>query len=474
MQPAAVPKRRFNKGRSLILPWGLAAGAAAINIYINVMNLRIGGVGSFSLALNGALFAATCLACKQKNAWGAALVVWTSHCLFVSPFSFSLLVPGIMLCGALMLEFESLSCYLRQHLALICTLLFCYLGSELFYQGERASSFIESALTFLRFAMIFIAVPAFARVVARAKDVQEGVVVSVTLFAGYLLTIYLTSDRLVYGESNTEEISAAVGNQTITVVRTWMGPALACVSCAAFGQAFAARSLARSVPSFTLAAFALSVTMRIGSRGGTIAALAGMSIITVLSLFRKGRSAHRVLMALAVASAAYVLIFQSSQSIEAISKRTIEAEDNIGQVSARPDRWLWSLEQVCSAPMGVGYTQTPIGNISHAHNDILIVSMSYGAAAGIIVIALFSIKLRRLVKSAFSQGPRTAQALAGLGLLVTFGIASNIDMLLVVGFVFEWSWMLLCVLEEYSASTNAIEKIPNPMRLESSPPNLAG
>jgi hypothetical protein len=322
--------------------------------------------------------------------------------------------------------------------------------------------------------MIFVAVPAVARIIARARDTQEGVIVSVALFAGYLLTIYLTSDRIVYGEDSTEDIASSVGNQTITVVRTWMGPALACVSCAAFGQAFATQGLFRSISCFALAVFTLSVTMRIGSRGGTIAALAGISIITVLSFLRKGRFTNKVLMALATTLAAFVLIFQSSQSMVAISKRIIEAENNPGQVTARPDRWVWSLEQVCKAPMGVGYTETPIGNISHAHNDILIVSMSYGAAAGITVIALFSIKLRRLVKSSFSQGPRTAQALAGLGLLLTFGIASNIDMLLVVGFVFEWGWMLVCVLEEYSTNTNAMEEIHNPMRLESFPPNVAG
>jgi hypothetical protein len=164
-----------------------------------------------------------------------------------------------MLWAVLMIEPHRLYRHLREHLILICVLLFCYLGSELFYQGQRTSTFLESALAFFRLASIFIAVPAFARVVAKARDMQEGVVVSVALFSAYLLYIYLSSDRMVYGEDHTQEIDAAVGNLTITAMSTWLGPALACVACALFGrplplQACSVRFLASSwqLPRFRL------------------------------------------------------------------------------------------------------------------------------------------------------------------------------------------------------------------------------
>jgi hypothetical protein len=443
------------KKPSLLPSWGLALGAAAIGIYGNVMDLRIGGVASFSVAVNAALLIATSLACKQANAWGAALVLWTSHCLFASPFTFRIIVPAMMLWAVLMIEPQRLYRHLREHLILICVLLFCYLGSELFYQGQRTSTSLESALAFFRLASIFIAVPAFARIVAKARDMQEGVVVSVALFSAYLLYIYLSSDRMVYGEDKTQEIDAAVGNLTITAMSTWLGPALACVACALFGQAFATPSLVRAIPCLTLAASALSVIMRVGARGATIAALAGMGIIAPLSFLRKGRLAHNVLVVVVVAAATCFFTFGSSKPMEAISKRFVEAQNNPHQVTARPDRWLLSLEQVCEAPMGTGYTVAPIGLASQAHNDLLIVSMSYGAAAGITVVVLFLAKLLRLLKATFSRRVRTQYAIAGLGLLATFGIASNLDMLLVVGFVFEWSWMVLCVLEEYSSDDTA-------------------
>jgi hypothetical protein len=195
--------------------------------------------------------------------------------------------------------------------------------------------------------------------------------------------------------------------------------------------------------------------MRVGARGATIAALAGMGIIALLSFLRKGRFAQNVLVAVILAAAVCFFIFGSNKPMEAISKRFIEAQNNPHQVTARPDRWLLSLEQVCDAPMGTGYTVAPIGLATQAHNDVLIVSMSYGAAAGITVVVLFLAKLLRLLKATFTRGARTQFAIAGLGLLATFGIASNLDMLLVVGFVFEWSWMLLCVLEEYSSNDTA-------------------
>ena len=110
----------------------------------------------------------------------------------------------------------------------------------------------------------------------------------------------------------------------------------------------------------------------------------------------------------------------------------------------RAYRWWWSFEYFVNNPLGVGWTIIPLNRVEHAHNDMLIMGMSFGISGFIGYILALAGEMRRITINIIDKYNNNINSmLPSLSCLIALIICGFMDMILAIGYISDIAWIIV-------------------------------
>jgi hypothetical protein len=272
----------------------------------------------------------------------------------------------------------------------------------------------------------------------------------ISFIAAGLVIYYALS---VFGLSGTSSVSSgeldsvqgelSVGARTLLLIRTCTGPTLAIGCCVLWGLLLTERRLAYKAAMVTLWALGSGAIMYTGARGAMVAEVFVCLCIAGLVSWRK-RQSYILIMAVVLGVCLLLAVQVCLPQIWSVVAVRIDNTSLSWQDYSRIDRWLGAFEFFCSQPLGVGWTLAPLDRIEHAHNDMLIMAMSFGVFGLAAYIMAFGREWIFLVKRTLAPNDQVFEAsLPSLACLMALFVCGFMDMMLAVGWIFDVAWLMV-------------------------------
>ncbi len=315
--------------------------------------------------------------------------------------------------------------------------------------------FGETVFRVIRFAAIFGALPLLCEGWISQRHVRLCIFIIAALIAIYYsYLIFAISRDLSTDISQLESVQGelTIGTRTLELSRTHTGPTLAIACCTLWG--FLLTESRFLLKGLTLGIFALGFSALIytGARGALGVALFVCTFITCLFSWRTRRLNIVFLAAALFLCIIFAINMWLPQVLSVIELRLNGTSFSVEDYD-RISRWLWSFDYFCSHPLGVGWTLAPLYRIEQAHNDLLVMAMSFGIFGFLAYLIAFQKELLFLINK--SQGSNTmvfAITLPSFACLMALLFCGFMDMVLAIGWIFDVSWLM--VLLAHAGNTN--------------------
>ena len=269
--------------------------------------------------------------------------------------------------------------------------------------------------------------------------------IAVGMVAYYALLVFTLSGNLEMSSGRIDSVQGQlrIGARSLELSRTHTGPTLAIACCVLWGLLLTERRFVYKAAILAMWAFGTIAVMYTGARGALgVEALVCFGIMCLVAwrTHRLGATVVICLLCSGMAVGAWVFL---PQAFSVVGLRLQEMPDAIGGYD-RLDRWLWSFEFFVNNPMGVGWTLTPIGIESHAHNDLLIMAMSFGFVGATAFIVAFGVELRFFLRNLMAPGSEAFDTcLPSFACLAALAACGATDMVLAIGWIFDVSWLMV-------------------------------
>jgi hypothetical protein len=234
-----------------------------------------------------------------------------------------------------------------------------------------------------------------------------------------------------------------VGITTMSLIRTFTGPILAIANCTMMGLFMSERRLLLRLLCFVLLACGTVAVLYTGARGALGVEVVVCLCVGLMVLIRKKSLTNVIILSIGVMVLLYVVQRVAPSALYVLNNRLDNTELSLASYD-RLYRWKWALEFFLSHPMGSGWTLAPLGMEAHAHNDGLIMAMSFGvfglAAYSVAFMGewLFIIKKRPMPSVIWLES-----YLPSLACLMALFLSGFMDMILAVGQFFEVAWLIV-------------------------------
>lgn len=251
------------------------------------------------------------------------------------------------------------------------------------------------------------------------------------------------STAAVSGELDSVQGELSVGARTLGLIRTHTGPTLAIGCCVLWGLLLTERRLAYKAVTLALWALGSSAIMYTGARGAMAAEVFVCLCVAGLVSWRK-RQSHILIMSVVLGVCLLLAVQVCLPQIWSVVTARLDNTSLSWQNYDRIDRWLGAFEFFCSQPLGVGWTLAPLDRVEHAHNDMLIMAMSFGVFGLAAYIVAFAKEGIFLIKRTLAPNNLVFEAtLPSLACLTALFVCGFMDMMLAVGWIFDVAWLLV-------------------------------
>ncbi len=397
--------------------------------------------------------------CIRYDNWAPMIIFLGCIMVIPPPTTFVLLLPH----GLFFLTFLQLGKYYgwqRIHhdngvLRLSSGLYVFGFFTSFFYAGQGQIAVIDNCTPLLRILTVIAVFPAVCSIIDSKQD-RRRIFIFLSAFtalqwSAFVLMMRSQGMRFALGD---QEANFDIGGLSFSFTSTFLGPAISVAASAIIGYGLSSRSKLSRYFFTGLGFFHILTAAITGARGALISFFVVLlTACWIMTVFVKGRSRGGMYSLMVISLLVLALFYSGAEYfnniIHVLTTRYNDFSQS-GQEYSRWIRWDWASRQVLQEPLGVGWTLAPIGKTNHAHNDLLIFSMSYGIAGGLAYLLLIGTTIRNAFRGIhYSDAIERQLSFAGFCLIVAIVMNGMGDMLIVVGHMFELSWLLVFIAYGY-------------------------